>query len=205
MVTALYSRQLQAGTELVARTTWGRFILREDGRAFQPGDSPALGDLGMGEVHEVPAPMHLLQLPDDRRRRGILDFLHEQMLTLADARGWESAPLQNAYECVIESGIDYRLVGPAKSSPDRKHRATLSMTIDGVGDAWLTVTIDDRSGDVIYAGPPIATDETERNFNAAKRSVRWLDNRRVRVEPWPIEPMIKPLPDWTQPQVIELP
>jgi hypothetical protein len=203
VVSALYSREL-AQTDLEAKTSWGRFILREDGQPFEPGSSPALGDLGMGEVHEVPAPMHLLDLPDDQRRRDMLEFLHEHMLILATARGWQKAPLEAAHLGVVQNRYEYSLTAAPKSSPDRRHKATLTLTIDGQGDAWLQVVFSDKAGNIVHRSSPIPTDESQRNFNAAKRAMRWLDDRTVKVEPWPITPNIEPLPDWTDPRTVRL-
>ncbi len=184
-----YSEALREGDPVEAATSWGRFIFDEGATEFRHGTVAATTDLGMGEVHFVPPPpARWLDLPDRERRSVLLDLLHDLLLQLADARGWPHAPFEAARERVLVDGLGFSLVSPPKSSPDRRHKAHITMRIDGDGDAWLDVVIVDREGQEAARSAPAPTGESVRNFNAAKASLKWLTSSSVTVRPWPIEP-----------------
>jgi hypothetical protein len=184
-----YSEALRVGDIVEARTSWARFVLRPTVTAFDPGTEPMTADLGMGEVHEVPPPpLAWLQLPDQERRRHALEHLHGLLLELGAARGWPLEPFEAARARVLAGGIAFSVTSTPKSSPDRRHRAQLSMELDGEGDAWMTLAVIDRDGDGNQVFGPFPTSESVRNFNAAKRTLKWLSAEEVSVTPWPVEP-----------------
>ena len=45
LVTMAYSQALRSGEPVEAKTSWGRFMLREDARPFDPHDEPATASL----------------------------------------------------------------------------------------------------------------------------------------------------------------
>jgi hypothetical protein len=183
-----YSQALRSGQPVEAKTSWGRFVLTDGARPFDPHDEPATASLGEGEVHEVPPPpLALLDLPDEERRRALLHFLHKHLLILARKRQWPTGPFDAAHAAVLDGGIRFQLASAPKSSPDRRHRVSVDMEIDGAGDAWLHLTVVDRDGDVVHTSPPLMTDVSVRNFNAVKRNLRWADATTVVVDTWPLD------------------
>lgn len=192
-VTRAYSQALRSGPPAEAKTPWGRFIFTPDAPPFEPGDVPALGSLGMGEIHEIPPPpLSLLDLPDRDRRCALLDFLHERLLRLAAARDWDARPFDEARQTVLAGDLRYVLRSPLKASPDRRHRAGVTMEVDGNGDAWLELTVVDNAGTVVHTSPPLMTHESERGFNAVRRTLRWLDRATVTVDAWPLDEPLGP-------------
>lgn len=187
VVTRAYSQRLRSGPPLEALTSWGRFVLREHAQPFAPKpDRGFSANLGMGEVWTVPPPpLEWLDLPDTDRRRALLGFLHDHLVTLAKARQWDQEPLQLAYDGLLRDGIEYGLSTPAKSSPDRRHTAVARMHCDGEGDYWLRLVARDKEGSVVAESPLLVTGGETRDFNDAKRTLRWLDKSTVTVTPWP--------------------
>jgi hypothetical protein len=187
-VTRAYSQALRVGPPVEAKTPWGRFIFTPGAPPFAPSSVPALGSLGMGEIHEVPPPpLSLLDLPDHDRRLGLLEFLHEHLLCLATALGWGTPPFEEARQTVLAGDLRYVLRSPLKASPDRRHRAGVTMEVDGNGDAWLELKVIDRDGLAVHTSPPLMTHESERGFNAVRRTVHWSDRTTVTVDAWPLD------------------
>jgi hypothetical protein len=73
----------------------------------------------------------LLDLPDRERRLGLLDFLHDHLLRLAASLNWDPQPFKQARETVIDGDLRYVLRSPLKASPDRRHRAGVTLEVDG--------------------------------------------------------------------------
>jgi hypothetical protein len=147
----------------------------------------------MGEIHEVPPPpLSLLDLSDRDRRVGLLNFLHERLLRLAAARHWDTYPFEAARQSVLAGDLRYVLRSPLKASPDRRHRAGVKMEVDGNGDAWLELTAIDDAGQVVHTSPPLMTHESERGFNAVRKTLRWLDRTTVAVDAWALNDLFGP-------------
>lgn len=184
-VSKAFSEALRDGPPVEAKTSWGRFIFDEAVTSFRPGDVPA----SMGEVHYVPPPpSDWLGLPDLSRRSELLDLLHGLLLQLAEARSWPQAPFEAAKQRVLAQGLAFSLVSPAKSSPDRRHKAHLDMHIDGDGEAWLQLVVLDREAQEVAKSELAPTAESIRNFNAATKTLKWLTASSVTVAPWPVDP-----------------
>ncbi|SFL71519.1 hypothetical protein [Geodermatophilus ruber] len=187
-VTRAYSQALRTGPPVEAKTSWGRFVFTPDAPPFAPSRVPALGSLGMGEIHEVqPPPLSLLDAPDYDRRLGLLTFLHEHLLRLAAALDWYTQPFEQARLAVLASDLRYVLRSPMKASPDRRHRAGVTMEVDGNGDAWLELAVLTQAGDVVHTSPPLMTHESERGFNAVRRTIHWSSRTTVTVDAWPLD------------------
>src|SRR4051794_24584077 len=93
VITRAYSEALRSRAPVEAKTSWGRFIFMPDARPFAASEPAATASLGEGEIHEVPSPpLSLLDLPDQERRVGLLDCLHELLVQLAEVRGWDRQP-----------------------------------------------------------------------------------------------------------------
>jgi hypothetical protein len=173
VLTELYSRGLDNGPAVPAATSWVRFIPSDDGDPPPFSADPASQDLGLGEVHEVPFDPRALDLPDDRRRRVVLDWLHDNMLALAEHRGWPTGPLSAARDACLRAGCRFAGAGEAKFNRGRTHRAHIEYEIDGNGDAWTRAVITDRED------APVATSERYDAFPAARplhratRTLRW--------------------------------
>lgn len=188
VVCRAYSQTLRAGPPVEAKTSWGRFIFVPDAPPAAFGDVAATASLGMGEVHEVPPPpLSLLELPDRDRRLALLDFLHQHLLQLAAARGWEQEPFELARQAVVDADLEYVLQSPPKASPDRRHTADVRLEVDGVGDSWLTLRVRDRDGAIVHMSPPLMTQLSSQSFNAVRRSLRWANASRVTVDSWPLD------------------
>jgi hypothetical protein len=192
-VTRAYGQALRAGPPVEAKTSWGRFIFTPDAPPFAPSSVPALGTLGMGEVHEVPPPpLSLLDLPDHDRRLGLMEFLHGNLLCLAAALGWDTRPFEEARQAVLAGDLRYVLRSPLKASPDRRYRAGVTMEVDGNGDAWLELQVIDRDGLAVHTSPPLMTHESERGFNAVRRTLHWSDRTTVTVDAWALDDLFGP-------------
>lgn len=186
VVTRAYSQRLRSGPPIEAKTSWGRFIFSPEARPFAPSGYAMSASDGMAEIHEVPPPpLGWLDLPDLERREALLGFLHEHLLTLGTSLHWELEPLHLAHESLLSDGIEYSLTTPAKSSPDRRHAAFAHMHCDGAGDYWLRLVVTDRAGQLVAQSPPLDAGGGLRSFNAAKKTLRWLDKGTVTVTAWP--------------------
>lgn len=193
VVTRAYSEALRTGPPVEAKTSWGRFIFTPDAPPFAPNEIEATASLGEGEIHEVPPPpLSLLDLPDRERRLGLLDFLHGLLLQLAEVRGWDRQPFDQAHEAVIAGGLRYVLQSPLKASPDRRHQAGVTLEVDGNGDAWLWLRVTNRAGEVVHTSEPLMTHLSTKSFNAARRSLRWSSPTTVSVDAWPLDELFGP-------------
>ena len=188
VVTRAYSEALRTGPPAEAKTSWGRFIFTPDARPFAPSKIEATASLGEGEIHEVPPPpLLLLDLPDRERRVGLLQYLHELLLQLAEVRGWDRRPFDKARETVIAGDLRYVLQSPLKASPDRRHQAGVTLEVDGNGDAWLWLRVTTRAGEVVHTSEPLMTHLSTKSFNAVRRSLHWLSPATVSVDAWPLD------------------
>ncbi|MFF5078503.1 hypothetical protein ACFY36_15740 [Actinoplanes sp. NPDC000266] len=182
VVTELFSEHLDRGVPLLAKTTWVRFLPADLGPARFPA-VPALASLGLGEVHEVPYDRRVLDLPDDERRRAILDWLRATMLALAAALSWDAGPIEQACRACLSDGCRYRRTGPARSSPDRRRKAHAEYEIDGDGDAWSWIVVTDRAGVTQAVSDRWDSPPTTSGARKVPRSVRW-DGDTVTWTPW---------------------
>lgn len=111
-------------------------------------------------------------------------------MTMARREGWATAPLEAAYEACLADNLELRLESKPKASPDRRHHAHISYTIDGNGDGWTTLYVHNRHGELVHQSEPF--DSTAEAATCAKlaRSLRWLDRRTVEVGMWlgPVAP-----------------
>ncbi|MEU8820194.1 hypothetical protein [Actinoplanes sp. NPDC048796] len=173
VVTELFSEHLAGGPPLIAKTSWVRFLPTDlDGPA---AISPlhATSALGLGEVHEVPYDRKVLDLPDDDRRRAILDWLRDHMLALGSGLNWDPGPIEAAYEACLRDGCRYRRTGAAKASPNRRWKAHVEFEIDGDGEAWSWLVVTDRAGAVLTVGERRDSVPFARRGRKVLRSVRW--------------------------------
>lgn len=182
VVTELYSRHLDEGEPVPAQTSWVRLV--PDERVAQAGFGDTAMSDGLGEVHEVPFDPTVLELPDQKRRLAILEFVHENLLALASRRAWPTAPFEEAYRACLADGLRLELVGATKSSPDRRRRARARYTLDGNGDGWTVVEILDRTGDVVGRSEPFDSPWVSRGFGRIKKTLRWQDGTSVSLVPW---------------------
>lgn len=54
----------------------------------------------------------------------------------------------------------------------------------------------DREGEEIYRSPGLYTNESIRNSNACRRSLRWSDSATVAVDHWPLNERFGPTEHW---------
>lgn len=166
---------------------WGRPCGR---RAVRP----ALPPISWGEDWDEPrdgfgcadggriGPDHaVLALPPETRPRGYLGWLHRVMTELAERRGWSDEPLDFAREYCLEAQRRAHFESVPRSSPDRRHKAVLSLHIDHEGFRTLTLEVRDKRGEVVAS-----TIEQRRplffdfyDWRALRTRVRWLANDLV--------------------------
>lgn len=183
---ACFSAALQQGEPLAAETSWVRFVLASDSPGFAPATTPVpSASDGLGEVHEVSAPLHLLELSPADRRLATLDQLYEWLRTLASVRGWNLAVLEAARGHVVRSGLRFERTSIPKSSPDRRHKAVAHCWIDDSGDSWCRVNIIASNGEVALDSGPVDASDFPPALNRIIRSLRWRDRNSVLVTTWP--------------------
>jgi hypothetical protein len=183
VVTKLYSEHLDAGTPLVAKTSWVSLIPTDGADDGFPAAGAGDASLGLGEVHDVSYDPAVLELPDAERRLAVLDWLQKHMLGLAKALDWDPQPIHEAYQACRQDRCELHKRGPAKSGPGRRFKAHAEFEIDGDGDAWSWLVVTDPAGETVAVSerrdsPPTLT-------AAAKilKSVRW-DAGDVTWTPW---------------------
>lgn len=179
VVTEAYQLHLADQDPIEARSSWVRLIPdNESGRL------PLTGyDWEFGEVHQVPFDPSVLDLADSARRHAILDWVQSSLLSLAASLHWPTAPLAAAYEACLADGIQVLTAGPAKSSPNRRHRAHVAFEIDGNGDGWSWLVVEGPDGQCQQSeriDAPPALRAARRSF----KSVRWDGSSVVSFQPW---------------------
>lgn len=185
-VAALYSRHLGEGPPVMA-TVWGARIHVQDD-PVPPTGSPwgeePPNDIGTDECCHVQVDRRLLGLPDRARRRAMLDWIHVRLVDLARHRGWPAEPFERARSLSLDDDLRFVETGRTVHSPDRRSRATAEFEIDGNGDGWSTVRIENRAGEPIHTAGP--WDSPINAFSGrALRSVRWTSSHSLRFTPWP--------------------
>ena len=178
VVTEAYQLHLADQDPIPARSSWVRLIPdNESGRLPLSGY-----DSEFGEAHHVPFDPSVVDLADRARRRQILDWVQASLLSLAASLRWPTAPLVAAYDACLAGGIQVAAAGPAKSSPDRRHRAHVAFEIDGNGDGWSWLIIDGPDGrqQSERVDTPPALRAARRSF----KSVRWEGSSVVSFQPW---------------------
>ncbi|NUP81017.1 MAG: hypothetical protein HOV96_26070 [Nonomuraea sp.] len=178
VVTEAYQLHLAEQDPIEARSSWVRLI--PDNKS---GRVPLSGyDWEVGEVHQVPFDPSVVDLADSARRHAILDWLQDSLLSLAASLHWPTAPLVAAYNACLANGVQLVAAGPAKSSPDRRHRAHVAFEIDGNGDGWSWLIVDSPGGreQSERVDAPPALRAARRSF----KSVRWEDSSVVSFQSW---------------------
>lgn len=173
VVTELYSMYLESGPALPARTSWARLIPNNSRGARRFDGIPATQELGLGEVHEVPFDPNVLRLPDDRRRRALLDWLHDNMLALADSLNWNAGPLEAARNACLRADCQFVGAGETKSDRRRAHKAHIQYEIDGNGDAWTWAIVANGDGDQVAASERYDGFPARTYLRRASRTLRW--------------------------------
>jgi hypothetical protein len=177
-VTELYSRHLALGEPVHSPEWWWRYTnpLEDLPDGFPCPPKPnAPGGFGLAAA--------IMELPDMDRRRAALDVLQFNLLRDAPRIGWNTEPLITAYEACLADGLQLTLTSNPKASPDRRHRATLTYTIDGNGDAWTTIRVEDREGEQTSVGGPWPSTCESRYFSQIARTLTWIDRTTVMVDP----------------------
>lgn len=161
----LYTHGLHAAqTKIGATASWSRIFLTADPPTLEPefrsayrylgpdlmvlidepADSFGFSDGGWAQIDPT-----LLDLPRTERASGYLEWLHGIMVRLARFRGWDEEPLQQAHRFCLERGLTATFESPRRQSPDRQHKAILTLNIDPDGIRHLTITVQDRAGSVV--------------------------------------------------------
>ncbi|GAA2015147.1 hypothetical protein GCM10009818_29690 [Nakamurella flavida] len=212
----LYIRGLHAGEKRIAATTsWCRFVLTDQPVAHrhhtllgpdfaviteEPPDSFGLSDGGWARFDPA-----LIALPPADRGPAYLDWLHQRMVRLAELRGWDRRPLEDARQYCLDRSVEARFDGPRRQSPDRRHTAALSLHIDPDGLRHVALTVRNRAREVITArtttARPFFCDFHD--WRSVQRQVRWLSPTMLSVGDEYSLPYLAPLArvDITEPGV----
>lgn len=165
-----YSRHLAEVEPVPAETWWLRIVLVRN-----------VAEGGFFDTLMDPA---LLGLPAADKPLAYLDWLHRYLVRLAAARGWPGAGFTQAYRSCRAHGAVFRWYGSAKSSRDRRYKATPEYHFDAEGDAWLNVRVRDRDGDLVAEGGPWDCYPEFRFMRQSAKSLRWEGSSAVTVEAW---------------------
>ena len=176
-----------AGSDPVPALTWWIRLKPVDDPSLVVGfgDRPAQVAWGMGEVFDVLLDPSILAMPPDQRPPRYLDWLHGNLLQLAEARGWPTAGFEQAHSGCVEDGLLLAWQGPAKTSANRRLKAVPGYRFDQNGDCWATVTVSVPSGDPIAVGGPWDCYPEFGYFKKSARSIRWLSSSTVHIATWP--------------------
>lgn len=177
-ITELYSRHLALGPPLVCTEWWTRFI---DPLGLLPPEYPLRAESGLNGADLAAA---LMAMPDMRRRQATLDLVQYLLVGWVTAGGWDTSPLQTAYDACVTDGLLLVLTSKAKTSPDRKLSAHVTYTIDGNGDGRSTLHVLDRTGRAVFECEPQESRCEARVFPDLARSLRWEGSNTVRFDPW---------------------
>ncbi len=182
-VCAIYSSELNSAA-IEAETWWVRFIPKEGIERKKYGSVAMTVTLGLGEVHHVPFDAAVLEMSEDERHFATLEWLHAEMLRLADARGWDAGALEEVLRRCRDREAAYVVDCGSKWSPDRRTRALAVYEIDANGDGWTSITVLDREGETVavtrFDSPPEPA-----AVAPIRRSLRWPDAAAVAITPWP--------------------
>jgi hypothetical protein len=181
-----YSQEL-LGLALTARAS----VLRLSIEAWHPRPKPALNAsledtvevssrfLGSQEYGWIGVPDGFAKLPTDQQRRLGLRIVHQGVMELAQARGWDPVLLARAVRQVEDRDLRYRWEGPWKLAPDRRHRARAVAGIadDGFGRVHLEVAT--RAGEVVTRGEDVLASCDGDDLVWTCKKVRWDGSARV--------------------------
>ena len=187
VVTSLYSRHLGSGPSIMATVDGARIFVHDtmpDGIARAWGEEPR-NDLGEFESHHTEVDRRIIGLADPQRRQAMLTWLHSTLLELAALRDWPTEAFDRAHQLCQEDGLRFRVDGRAKLNPGRTRRALPSFEIDGNGDGWLTLVIEDGAGNLVQTLGPWDTPTSAAAWTYVLRSLRWRSSTAVSVNHWP--------------------
>jgi hypothetical protein len=108
-----------------------------------------------------------------------LSIVHQGVLELARARGWDPVLLLGVVPYVEARGLRYRWDGPWKSAPDRRHRARAVAGIadDGIGRVRLEVAT--RADALVFRSKDVLASCDGDDLVWACKPVRWDGSSRV--------------------------
>lgn len=185
----LYTHGLHASSEKIRATaSWMRIFPKvahseqlypgwvDLGNGVQMVSDEPPDNFGLSETLNVLVDESLLAAaPQDRAER-YLGWLHSVLCKAAKWRNWDEQPLRNARQFCIDRGLKAHFDSPVRQSPDRKHKAVLSLDIDEDGWRHLTITIRDRGGQVVAVSAqkfrPFALDFY--TWRSTRNQFRWV-------------------------------
>ena len=71
------------------------------------------------------------------------------MVRLAQFRGWDEEPLHQWRQFCLDREVVAQFESPRRQSPNRQHKATLTLYIDPTGLRHITITARDRAGNIV--------------------------------------------------------
>lgn len=131
-----------------------------------------------------------------QRKRLAARCLHQGLLDAAAWANWDSAPFEEASQCVMEN--DFEFIGTwkePKSSPNRKHKVQVAFHYDSDAIHLLFVFFD-ASGHEVFRGKVAELNPHDMSLSGpsgALGKLTWLDDRTVRLlakdesQSWEIE------------------
>lgn len=133
-------------------------------------------NFGFSETLRVVVDHSILAAQPADRAELYLNWLTAVMTRAAEFRGWERQPLLNARQYCVDRELKARFESPHKQSPDRRHKAVLSLEIDHDGWRHLTLRISDRSSRIVALSaqrfPPFFLNSHD--WRRIRNQIRWV-------------------------------
>lgn len=177
-VAALYTDSIRNSAEpLLSRC--GAVIIFGTGQP--PMHSVWIGDGDLDSFHSVHVSVHrhLVELSPAEAKHVVLNQLHTGLLDLAGLLDWPTTPFEAAHQHSLERRLTYRWDGPAKHSPDRRHRAIPRFALTDEGTGRAVIEVRDRTGHTVASTESLPAFPTIEGFRRAARTLRWQDATTV--------------------------
>ena len=103
----------------------------------------------------------------------MLDWLHDNMLALADSLNWNTGPLLAARDACLQANCHLVGAGQPMSDQRRMYKARIEYEIDGNGDAWTWAVLTNKGGDQVPTSDRCDGFPARTSLLRASRTLRW--------------------------------
>lgn len=158
----LYTHGLHASpTKIAATASWMRIFpisgaVRTTNRDVDVDEEPP-DNLGLSEAANALIDARMTGLPPEQCGAAYLGWLHDVMLRFAEVRGWDTEPLAFARQFCLDRGLRAYFESRPRQSPDRRHKAVLSLEIDTDGMRHLALTVSEKTVVVAHRDQVVPT------------------------------------------------
>lgn len=137
------------------------------------------------ELARVSLPNGVEDLEPEARALLSLEVVHDAVVRLGAARGWETDVLEVARRHALDQGLRFVWAGPWNSSPDRQHRAraVYRLADDGYGRVIIEIQ---RSSDetAVAVSEEALAFSTSEGFKRSARTLRWDGRDTAQLVPY---------------------